>query len=145
MIDFGEQIRRIAEKKGVETNQILRSTGLEALTGIIEKMPRKSGFAVGSVVASLNSPSSELPDREDTSNGGQDTINAESPVIQDMEIGDTLYIVSNAPYMEKLEYGGYSQGPYSTDKTTSSGYSIQAPQGMFRLTAREILAGLRKS
>ena len=50
--------------------------------------------------------------------------------------GDTLFLVSNAPYMEKLEYGGYSQGPNSTDKTTSNGYSTQAPNGMVRLAVR---------
>jgi len=145
MIDIGEQLRRVAKKKEVEVEQLTRGIFLEAVGNIIAKTPVDSGFARGSWVASINSPSSELPEREDKSDKGEDTAEAEKAKISDFDVGDSLFLVSNAPYMEKLEYGGYSQGPNSTEKTNSRGYSIQAPVGMVRLEQRKILRKLKKS
>ena len=53
------------------------------------------------------------------------------------------WLVNNLPYAPVAEYGGWSQGPYSTDKTTSDGYSRQAPQGMARITLLRTVARLR--
>jgi len=148
MIDIGEQLRRVAKKKEVEVEQLTRGIFLEAVGNIIAKTPvadEDGGFARGSWVASINSPSSELPERKDKSDKGEDTAEAEKAKISDFDVGDSLFLVSNAPYMEKLEYGGYSQGPNSTEKTNSRGYSIQAPVGMVRLEQRKILRKLKKS
>lgn len=142
-MSFGDDIRRIAAARGVETEQVVRGVSLQAIESVVSKTPVDEGFARGSWVATLNAPSSTVQVSEDDS--GQATINAANAVANQLVMGDVFYLVSNMPYMTKLELGGYSQGPYSTSKTNSSGYSIQAPNGMVRLTVREILAGLRQA
>ena len=141
MIDFGDQIRRIAEKKGVEAEEIVKGLYGDAVLDVVSTTPVDSGFAKGSWVPSINAASSDLPQEEDP-NGNIINQKLES-VKSQFKNGDTLFLVSNAPYMEKLEYGGYSQGPNSTDKTTSNGYSTQAPNGMVRLAVRQILKKVR--
>ena len=53
------------------------------------------------------------------------------------------WLVNNLPYAPVAEYGRWSQGPYSTEKTTSEGFSRQAPQGMARITLLRTVARLR--
>lgn len=50
--------------------------------------------------------------------------------------GNVFYLTNNLSYIRVLEYGLYPQGAYKTFRT-KGGYSIQAPQGMVRITARE--------
>ena len=45
-------------------------------------------------------------------------------------LGDTITIRNQEPYAQKLEYGGYGDGP-----KTVGGFSTQAPAGMMRVGA----------
>ena len=45
-----------------------------------------------------------------------------------------LFLYNNAPYINKLEYGGYTGG--GSDKTTSDGFSKLAPVGMVRINLK---------
>lgn len=49
-------------------------------------------------------------------------------------MGRKLFLYNNSPYINKLEYGGYTGG--GTDKTTSDGFSKLAPKGMVRINLR---------
>ena len=115
---------------------------LQAVEGVVEKTPVDEGFARGSWVGTLNVAGTSPTDNSDRS--GQSTINRAAAATASYNAGDTLIISSNLPYMPLLEFGGYGTGPTATDRTTRDGYSIQAPNGMVRITVREILAGLRR-
>lgn len=51
--------------------------------------------------------------------------------INSYKIGTDIHIKNDNPYMQKLEYGGYGQGP-----KTTGGFSTQAPQGMVRISLK---------
>lgn len=139
---FGDDIRRIAAEREVEADQIVRGVFLQAVEGVVEKTPVDEGFARGSWVGSVNTARPSPTNNSDRS--GQSTINTATAATSNYQAGDTLIISSNLPYMPLLEFGGYGTGPFATDRTTRDGYSIQAPNGMVRITVREILAGLRR-
>lgn len=143
MKSFGDQLRKIAAEREIEVEQLARGIFIQGVEMVVENTPVDEGFARGSWSGSVNSYDTEYKPNEDRQ--GSETISAAIGSTDQFKLGDTMYLVSNAPYMEKLEYGGYSQGPDSTDKTNSSGYSIQAPQGMVRLTNRKLLAGINRS
>ncbi len=46
-----------------------------------------------------------------------------------------MYITNALPYAATLEYGGYPNPPKNPTGKTVGGYSVQAPQGMFRIAA----------
>jgi len=57
--------------------------------------------------------------------------------LRKMPMGQTLWISNNAPYIGMLEFGGYPEGP-----GTTNGFSKKAPQGMVGITLREVLEGV---
>jgi len=57
--------------------------------------------------------------------------------IKSMPIGQTIWISNNAPYILKLEHGGYPPGP-----NIVNGFSKKAPNGMVMITLREVLEGV---
>lgn len=144
-LDFGEQIRRIANARNAEAKDIARGIFINAVESVIAKTPVDEGFARGSWVVSVNSPSGSSPNRYDLSDDGENTADFEKAKVANVQAGDTMFLVSNLPYMTTLEYGTYGRGAGATSLTTRDGYSIQAPNGMVRLTVREILAGLRRA
>jgi hypothetical protein len=53
-------------------------------------------------------------------------------------LGSLTWLSNNLPYIEKLEYGGYPDGP-----NTIGGFSKQAPAGMVRVNMARITAHVR--
>jgi hypothetical protein len=49
-----------------------------------------------------------------------------------------FYFTSNLPYIWTLEHGGFGRGLGATNKTTRDGFSVQAPNGMFKISAIEL-------
>ena len=140
LINFINDIEAFAEKTEGAIEDVVRGVRLQALTLPVKKMPVETGQARGSVVASIGSAKdSPLNLLDKTVEGAiaraQGAIDA--PV-------DSLFIVSsNIPYMWTLEYGGYGRGEGATNKTTRDGYSVQAPNGMFRISAIELRQGIK--
>jgi hypothetical protein len=50
--------------------------------------------------------------------------------------GGTFYLGNYKPYIQKLEYGLYHHDPFAS-RTTSQGFSTQAPAGMVGITVQE--------
>lgn len=74
----------------------------------------------GSWVVTVGTPSTTEPGRIDPS--GADTIAAAAAALSTFSAGPSIYIVSNVPYANRIEYTGHSQ---------------QAPAGMVRITVSE--------
>lgn len=122
---------KYAERQGARMDQIARKALLDVSTAIAKKTPRDTGRAAGNWMASIGSP-----DTSTTDSTTRDSVNQAREAIS-QAYGNLYYFVNSLPYIRKLEYGGYGTGPGATVKTTRDGYSVQAPQGMVRLSLKE--------
>ena len=69
-------------------------------------------------------------------------------------VGSTVYLTNSLPYAAALEYGLFPDPPVRGSKKTgeteytvhvAGGYSMQAPQGMVRITVAEFAAAVNKA
>jgi hypothetical protein len=83
--------------------QIARQACQELAFQVVEKTPVDTGFLKGSWQPSLNGPvgkSDATPDKSGSS------INSEiGLVVTGLKLGDTFYMVNNAAYARRIEYG----------------------------------------
>ena len=100
-------------------NDDLRRIVFTGFREIDKLTPVDTGRARSNWFLSQGTPSTS----KTKSTGGSD-INMPKQII-----GMKTYLTNNLPYIQKLEYGGYSQP--GTDKTVG-GFSIQAPKGWVR-------------
>ncbi len=99
---------------------------------IIQRTPVMEGFARGSWTIGINKEPISYNNEEDTN--GQSTIRKMGADLKRFRMGDTVYFGSNLEYMSVLEFGQYGTGSGATSKTTRDGYSLQAPNGMVRVS-----------
>lgn len=116
---FKVQVDRWIAKAKARTDIAVRAVSLEALTRVTTRTPVDTGFARAQWSVSRNAPKA--------GSGGVDpsgaaTIAAGAATIESVRAGDRVYITNNAPYINRLEWG----------------HSQQAPNGMVRLTVREL-------
>lgn len=150
MATFDAQIRQFAEKAGENVDQVIRGTLLSIFTAVIKRTPVGDpnlwvynrgtseepdyvdyiayqgyppgyigGTARGNWQAQIGAQPTSILDRQDEN--GQVTIAAAQPAIDDAP-GEVLWITNNVPYIERLEF---------------EGWSTQAPSGMVRVTMSE--------
>lgn len=104
-------------------NKALRVAVIKTWGKIIRMTPVDTGRARSNWFVGL-SVGSEIT--KSTSNKGAIYINKKLP-------GDLLntkvFLYNNLPYIEKLEFGGYGDGP-----KTTGGFSMQAPKGFLRVS-----------
>ena len=104
--------------------QGFRKIALDTLNKVQKKTPVDTGALRRSWTVSLNAVPSNY-------NGSQ-------IAIAQARLSDTIVIATDKPYAPMLEYGLYPS-PSKTGKTRR-GYSVQAPQGMIRISVDEINA-----
>ncbi len=124
-MSFSEIIHRI--EGNIDTE--VRALTVGIFGSIIKMTPVDTGRAKGNWQCTIGSPA----------NGETDTLGegaAMSAMIGAVPrgAGKCVFLTNNLPYIKKIEYGGYSQGKYTTSKTNSDGFSIQAPAGMVRVS-----------
>ena len=142
MADLGKQIRMWANKQKLNVDKTIRATALDMSSQVVMKTPVKDGFARGSWQPTIVSPSRKGAGRADKT--GAATIALISKAVVRAP-GNVFYLVSNLSYIVPLEYGTYGRGPYATEKTNRTGFSIQAPGGMVRLTVHRFKRALKKA
>ena len=104
--------------------QGFRKIALDTLNKVQKKTPVDSGALRRSWTVALNA----VPSNYDGS----------QIAIAQARLSDTIVIATDKPYAPMLEYGLYPS-PSKTGKT-QRGYSVQAPQGMIRISVDEINA-----
>lgn len=97
-----------------------KAIAMELFKNVILKTPVDTGRARGNWTASIGSPVSDV--KQHTDKGGESTISQVIEKVDDIKLGDTIYLSNNLPYIGKLEYGS----------------SKQAPEGMVRISMQEI-------
>lgn len=129
---LGAELRKAMDKHKDLTearlNKALKITAIKVWGDIIMATPVDSGRARGNWFVGL-SVSDQTS--EGSKNKGPGFVAKELP--EDL-VKQKVFLYNNLPYINKLEFGGYSQGLGSTDKTNSQGFSKQAPQGMVRVS-----------
>lgn len=136
---FTADLSKYAKKTKSDIGTVKRAIVINLFKEVIKKTPVDSGRAKGNWFITENAPSSRVDTETDKSGRGQ----IDGKKLKELQ-GVTAnigldFLTNNLPYIGKLEFGGYTQGQYSTSKTTSSGYSSQAPFGMVRLTLRQFI------
>lgn len=141
MADFARDIRRWADITGKTVNQAVRSVQVQALTKVIEATPVDTGQARGGWHTSVGEPSTQVGGIKDKPG----TATRARGLSDTRAVGSIFYVVNNLPYISVLEFGNYGTGPGATQKTTRDGYSVQAPEGMVRISVIEIKAAIRRT
>ncbi|QLB44475.1 HK97 gp10 family phage protein [Mannheimia pernigra] len=131
MGSFHAQIARFAEQTQQKADKALRAIALQTLIRVQKKSPVDTGQLRRSWTVALNGfPSSYK---------GSDTVPSNA------KFGDVIVIATNKPYAPMLEYGLYPNPPKKPTGKTKNGYSIQAPNGMVRITVQEMRAFIRNN
>jgi len=128
-----------AKKIGTRADNIINKVCFGMSEAVIEQTPvwrgegKRGGTARGNWQPTLNGAAQGTLDFQDEL--GTAT-KQKAKEVSNNAAGNVFYLTNNLPYIRVLEYGLYPQGAYKTFRT-KGGYSIQAPQGMVRITARE--------
>ncbi|MGC6360461.1 HK97 gp10 family phage protein [Bisgaard Taxon 45] len=128
MGSFAIDVEKFREKFGNRANLILRKVGLETYEKVKQKTPVDTGQLRASWTVSINSMPASY--------------NGDISALNTAKFGDTIVIATDKPYAPVLEYGLY---PKPGGIKTENGFSIQAPQGMVRITVQEMVAWLNQN
>jgi len=145
-MSFQTDIEKWAAKAigGIKT--VVKCVRFKVVNDVIFNTPVDTGRARGNWQASIGAPIAGFTDKEDKA--GQATVTAGIAIASD-NVGSDFYIVNNLPYIRVLEYGGYpvpvKRGTYNKQKgvweiRSEGGFSKQAPQGIVRVTVRNVEA-----
>lgn len=152
-MSFSLDIAKFAEKAGANAGLVVKKVATDMFSRIVFRTPVDTGRARGNWQVSFGSPATGVTNNQDSSKldtgsslssmvSAFESLNGK--VIYSWKSGD-IWLSNNLPYIGKLEYGTYGKGPGATEKTGGSGYSVQAPQGMVRITMREYEGYVRKA
>lgn len=135
MASFGVQLAKFAKKAGDKADTVVTKVCLDVAARVIEKTPVDTGRLRANWQASIGQPASGEVEGNDKS--GASTI---SKIIgpAGQAPGRVFYLTNNLPYAVVAEFGLWGTSDGATQKTTRDGHSIQAPNGMVRVTMAEI-------
>ena len=120
---ISKDVRKDVDK---QLEHMFRAVALQVFAKIVVRTPVDTGNARGGWQASIFRPnlSNQPPSKANTI-----TRLPQNPSLLPYWLSNPL------PYIEVLEFGGY--GPGGTAKTGGTGFSLQAPRGMIRVTLSE--------
>lgn len=135
MSTFTLDVSKFVDKASKTADAEVRKICYDLVTGIILKTPVDTGRARANWFTSVGSPSGNITASVDPS--GSSSISSAVSAIS-KATGNVLWITNNLPYIYRLEFGTYNDGP-----KTVGGFSRQAPAGMVRVTINDIARQLR--
>lgn len=127
MANFALDVQKFAESFDDGAEAAIRGTTIKLWSAIINMTPVDEGRARSSWFATGKQPSTKVSNTTDKQ--GASTINKAEQVVMSIKDYSTFTLTNNLPYIDKLEFGGYGDGP-----KTTGGYSKQAPAGMVRVS-----------
>jgi len=137
-ISFAKQMESYRKKYEKRMVLLHKKVSTDLFRKPIEMTPVKEGRAKGNWTLGINNIPTEEIDVVDKY--GSKTMTKVIAGLENLKLGDTSVLANSVPYIGKLEYGGYNDGP-----KTSGGFSIQAPQGMVRIAIEEFRPTLNKA
>ncbi len=137
MGQFSLNIKDFADSFIDGAEQAVRGATIELWSSVIRMTPVDEGRARASWMATGKQPSVRVTTTTDKS--GTKTIRDVTNVVMKLQDWSTFTLTSNLPYIEKLEFGLYNDGP-----KTVGGYSRQSPAGMVRVSVSRFNSLLEK-
>jgi hypothetical protein len=133
----------IAKRIGVRADLAVKTIALDVFERVIRRTPVDTGRLKGNWFPSYGSYVAFSPDRPDPS--GAETERRMRLSVMSYPVGGTIYLTNSLPYAAVVEYGQYPNPPKAQTGKTSGGFSIQAPQGMVRISVQETMERLRSN
>lgn len=142
-------IQKWAKKTGQKAKRLIEGVRVQMSKSVIDLTPVRTGAARGNWIPSLAVPSSKVLETTDKTGAKTSKKVAKVAARSPYEI---FYLMNNLEYIRVLEYGGYpdpvQKGTYIKGKgyevLSKSGYSIQAPAGMVRVTVADFKTAIRR-
>lgn len=120
----------IARKVMLPLETVARKSTLDVFKAVNYGAPVDTGRFRANMNVSYGAPDVTVTESTDASRGLREAEKAMT-----LPVGGIVYITNALPYAAVIEYGGYPNPPKNPTGKTANGFSIQAPQGVFRLAA----------
>lgn len=120
----------LAAAVNLDLETVARKSTLDVFTAVVKGAPVDTGRLRANMNVSFGAPNTLVTASSDASRADR-----ELAKVATLPVGGVTYITNALPYAAVLEYGGYPNPPKNPTGKTQNGYSIQAPQGIFRLAA----------
>lgn len=134
-MSFYVDLNKFIKRYGTDVDKVVRKVCLDLSSNIVLKTPVDTGRARANWQMTIGQPASGTVEAFDKR--GRSTIAAGREAIKQAP-GNVFWITNNLPYIRVLEYGLYNDGP-----NTIGGFSKKAPNGMVRISIRELESALR--
>ena len=134
--NFSKAVEGWVRGTTVEMDQQVRAIILALFRSVILGTPVDKGRARGNWQTTVGAPAVGTLDTHDPSGAGS----VADVTANSGGSGVVTWLTNNLPYIGKLEFGGYRDGP-----KTIGGFSTQAPQGMVRVNLARIAALLQSN
>lgn len=145
---FQAELEAVFGRVLADTHERARELAIDAANSIILKTPVDTGQARANWIAAVGEI--DRTTTEEVDKTGANAIQQATAKAAEFEPYGTFFITNSLPYIEVLENGGFTPenpGP-SKDKRkgrqgeilVADGYSVQAPEGMVKKTAMELVA-----
>lgn len=121
---------QLAAKVQLDLETVARKSTLDVFRAVVLASPVDTGRFRANTNVSYGAPDTTVTDSTD-----QGRAQRELAKVMTLPVGGITYISNSLPYARILENGGYPNPPKNPTGKTVGGYSIQAPQGMFRIAA----------
>lgn len=142
---------QLAAKAKADIHDVVRMVALELFTRVVLRSPVDTGRFRANWEISYGTFGSSTSNSVDPS--GAAKLAELKGALLSMPIGGIVYLTNSLPYAMVLEYGLYPDPPKFGSKKrgedgvavhVQGGYSMQAPNGMVRVTAREFSDAVRR-
>jgi hypothetical protein len=142
----------IAKRQKRDIAEVVRASTLLMFSRVLQRSPVDTGRFRANWNVSYGSIDEKTTERTDPT--GADSQASLKDAVLSMPVGGVAYFVNSLPYAMVLEYGLYPDPPkFGSRKRGEAGmaihvrggYSLQAPAGMVRITAREFAAAVQAS
>ncbi len=134
--EFNAVLTSFSNLLDIELATVIRSLALRIFNGVVKLTPVDTGHARASWQISVNVPDESIGpepgegEKFTKAAAAAISLSGSTEVLAKIKGHEVVWISNNVPYILYLEYGGIKgSGP-----KTVGGYSIQAPQGMVRIT-----------
>ncbi len=125
-MSFTLDVQKFADGFIGGAEEAVRGTSIKLFSAIVQSSPVDEGRFRANWFATGQLPSTKVTTSIDKS--GSSTINAINSKITSITDWSVFTLTNNLPYANKIEFGGYGDGP-----KTTGGFSKQAPQGVVRM------------
>jgi len=151
MAHFSIPMDKLAEKIGLKMEKVVKMTALLVFGKVVMRSPVDTGRFRANWTCTYGEPA--IGYTRDSLDTGSSTLERVASQIERFPVGGWMWLTNSLPYAGVLEYGGYPNPPkFGSWKMgeagpavhVTGGYSMQAPQGMVRITAREFAADVKE-